>query len=287
MSDYGKSSVGKRPRRKKKKWLGRTLLFLLFVSLGASIYGLGQALIGVTASAATAGDETFTITEVAMITSAAEEKEAPQLYNGVKRKVVYLTFDDGPNKYTPKLLEILNKNDIKATFFMLGNNMRLNPELVKQIYDEGHYPGIHSMNHEYSELYKSGSSTNFINQFEEAASIVEQYTGFNPTLIRAPYGSAPQIGENFRKDIADAGFKMWDWTLDTNDWRFTNGSIGIVNQVKRNLSEDVEIILMHDRKQTVEALQKIIDYIRAQGYEFEVYDPSMHIVCNFYNDKRL
>ncbi|MGZ9583949.1 polysaccharide deacetylase family protein [Paenibacillus marinisediminis] len=274
-------------RRNKKKWIGRTVLFALMLMVGAGIYSLGQSLFDNTASAASTENDSIVVTEVATIASAAKEKQAPTLYNGVKRKIAYLTFDDGPNKHTTELLKLLDKNDIKATFFMLGDNMRQYPDMVKQIYDNGHYPGLHSMNHEYKELYKSGSSQNFVNQFLEAQSIVEELTGFKPTLIRAPYGSAPQIDEAFRKDIADAGFKMWDWTLDTNDWQYANNPSGILDQVKSTLTEDVEVILMHDRKQTVDMLQPVIDYIRSQGYEFEVYDPNAHFVCNFQHDERL
>lgn len=287
MSERSVISGSRRSRRKKNKWFGRTILFFLLIAIGVGIYNLGQSFMDNTASAASTNEESLVVTEVAMITSAAQEKQAPTQYNGVKRKIAYLTFDDGPNKHTSDLLDLLSKNDVKATFFMLGDNMKQNPEMVKKIYEEGHYPGTHSMNHDYSSLYKSGSSANFIKQSTEASGIVEEYTGFRPTLIRAPYGSAPQIKEDFRKDIAAAGFKMWDWTLDTLDWNAANNPDAILAQVKNQLTEDVEVILMHDRKQTVQMLQPVIDYIRSQGYEFEAYDPNAHFVCNFHHDDRL
>lgn len=274
-------------RRRKKKRFGRIIIFMILIAIGAGVYNLSQMFHDHTVSAASTNKDSFTVTEIAVIASAAKEKEAPTQYNGVKRKVVYLTFDDGPNKHTGDLLDILMENDVKATFFMLGNNMKQNPEMVKRVYQEGHYPGTHSMNHNYSTLYKSGSSTNFINQFTEAVNIVEKYTGYKPMLIRAPYGSAPQIGETLRTDIATAGFKMWDWTLDTLDWKYAKQPEAILSQVKRQLTEDVEVILMHDRKQTVEVLQEIIDYVHSKGYDIEAYDPNAHFVCNFHHDDRL
>lgn len=287
MSERSVISSSRRTHHHKKKWFGRTLLFFLLIAIGVGIYGLAQSFMDNTATAASTNEEPIVITDVATITSAAKEKTAPTQYNGVKRKIAYLTFDDGPNKHTSDLLDVLSKNDVKATFFMLGDNMKQYPDMVKKIYEEGHYPGTHSMNHDYSSLYKSGSSANFIKQFSDASSIVEEYTGFRPTLIRAPYGSAPQIKEDFRTDIAAAGFKLWDWTIDTMDWNYANNPDAILAQVKKQLTGDVEVILMHDRKQTVEMLQPVIDYIRSQGYEFEAYDPNAHFVCNFHHDDRL
>lgn len=286
MLDRSVASANKR-RHDRKKWIGRSVLFFLLLAIGAGGYGVFKTFSGNTVSAASTGGETYVVTEVATIATAAKEKKAPTLYNGVKRKIAYLTFDDGPNKHTSELVEVLNRNNVKATFFMLGDNVRIYPDQVKKIYEDGHYPGMHSMNHNYSELYKSGSSTNFVKQFEEEQSLIEEITGFKPYLLRAPYGSAPQIKEKFRGDIAEAGFKMWDWTLDTLDWSYPDNPTKIVEQIQNTLTEDVEVILMHDRKQTVAVLQQVIDYISSQGYEFEVYNPDAHFMCNFHNDERL
>ncbi|WP_051287176.1 polysaccharide deacetylase family protein [Paenibacillus taiwanensis] len=279
-------SVGRRRQRRNKKLIGRTILLFLIIAIGVGIYSLGQSLWGTTANAASEQKSTV-VTEVAVIATAAKEKQSPTLYNGLKRKVAYLTFDDGPNSHTGEILDVLKQNNIKATFFMLGDNMRDNPDQVKRMFEEGHYPGLHSMTHNFAKLYKSGSSKNFIDEFTEAQGIVKEVTGFNPILIRAPYGSAPQIKEGFRTDIANAGFKMWDWTLDTLDWKYANNPSAILAQVKATLTEDTEVILMHDRKQTLNQLQQVIDYIRSEGYEFEVYNPNAHFVCNFHKDERL
>ncbi|MBN3523517.1 polysaccharide deacetylase family protein [Paenibacillus apiarius] len=283
MVDRGAVTVGKRRRRSRKKFIGRTILFLLCVAIGIGIYAAGKSLLGTVS----ASGSDLIVTEVATFASAAKEKETPKEFNGMTRKVAYLTFDDGPSKYSNDMMDLLKKHDIKATYFMLGDNMNTYPDAVKRMVEEGHYPGLHSMTHDYNRLYKSGGSGNFIKEFQEAQGIVENLTGFKPTLIRAPYGSAPQIGESFRKDIADAGFKMWDWTLDSLDWKFIGQPNRILEQIKGTLTEDVEVILLHDRQQTLEALPSIIEYIQSKGYEFEVYDPNAHFVCNFHHDKRL
>lgn len=285
MNDRNVMSRGRRKRKSKKRWIGRTVLLLLVIGICYGAYSVAKSLIG-TGTASATGSE-LVVTEVAAFASAAVEKEVPKEYNGMTRKVAYLTFDDGPSKYSNDMLDLLDKNGIKATFFMLGDNMKTYPDAVKRIVNDGHYPGLHSMSHDYNKLYKSGGSGNFIKEFQEAQSIVNDLTGVTPTLLRAPYGSAPQIGESFRGDIAQAGFKMWDWTLDSLDWQYVGQPNRILEQVKAGLTEDVEVILMHDRQQTLEALPSIIEYIQSKGYEFDVYDPNAHFVCNFHHDKRL
>jgi peptidoglycan/xylan/chitin deacetylase (PgdA/CDA1 family) len=214
-------------------------------------------------------------------------KSVPEEYNDNLRKVVYLTFDDGPSIYTEKLLDVLKEHNIKATFFMLGPSILKYEDTVVRMNEEGHYPGLHSMTHEHKTLYGSGRPTNFISEFTEAQEIVRKITGFKPTLIRAPYGSAPQINEAFRKAIANAGFKMWDWTIDSKDWKNPKQASAIVNHIKSTVNENIEVILFHEKQQTIDALPEIIAFLHEQGYEFEVYQPESHIVINFHNDTRL
>ncbi|GIP19853.1 polysaccharide deacetylase family protein [Paenibacillus sp. J22TS3] len=214
----------------------------------------------------------------------------PQVLNAdsnQKTKVVYLTFDDGPNEYTEQILNILKENEIHATFFMIGTQLRDNQSSIERLLKEGHYAGLHSMSHNYNKLYKNGGSSHFIDEFKQEQALLYKLTGFKATLIRAPYGSAPQIGYNFRTDIAHAGFKMWDWTVDSQDWSYTGKPDKVVQQVKRQIHRKQEIILMHEKKQTVQALPRIIAYLKQKGYSFAVYKPDHHIVSNFGKDTRL
>lgn len=216
--------------------------------------------------------------EDSKVTSAAELQ---------KTKVVYLTFDDGPNQYTDQILNILSKNDIHATFFMIGSQLQDEKTSVERLIHEGHYPGLHSMSHSYNKLYKSGGSGHFIQEFKQEQALLYKLTGVKSSLIRAPYGSAPQIGYNFRTDIYGAGFKMWDWTVDSKDWSYEGKPEKVIQQVKRQVHRKQEVILMHEKKQTVQALPQIIAYLQHQGYSFAVYKPDHHVVVNFGKDSRL
>lgn len=225
--------------------------------------------------------------QLGLIQELPNVKEQPTRFFGQVRKVAYITFDDGPSKYTGQLLDIMNQYDAKATFFMVGENLDHYPEAVKRLVKEGNYPGLHSMTHSYKKLYKSGSTDNFLNEFKEVQYKVEALIGYTPHLIRAPYGSSPQIGEAFRGDIAAAGFKMWDWTTDSLDWNLPGQPNKIISRIQRGVHRDIEVILMHERKLTVEALPQILKLLKAKGYEFEVYNPNEHVVVNFSHDPRL
>lgn len=284
MMERGIVSAGRHRRKnRKKRYVARFLLLMFLVIVGMGIYAAAKSVIS---NDITTGSDLI-VTEVVAFGASAQEKKIPQQYNGFTHKVVYLTFDDGPNQYTEQMLNILKERNIQATYFMLGDNMRQFSHIVKRIAEEGHYPGLHSMTHNFNKLYKSGSSKNFIDEFQEAQSIVKELVGVEPTLIRAPYGSAPQIGQSFRDDIVNATFKLWDWTLDSLDWRFSGQPQRILEQIQAHLSKDVEVILLHDRQQTLAALPAILDFIESKGYEFEVYNPHIHFMCNFHDDKRL
>jgi len=207
--------------------------------------------------------------------------------NTLADKVVYITFDDGPSKYTDSILGILKQHNAKATFFLVGSKLNRYKSEVEKMVEEGSYPGLHSMTHDYKTLYKSGNSANFIEEFQKEQTAIKEIVGFAPILIRAPYGSKPQIDETFRGDIAEAGFRMWDWTLDSQDWNLPGKPDEIVELISKNLHRDQEVILLHEREQTVQALPRIMKILEDRGYKFKVYDPNDHIIVNFSGDPRL
>lgn len=204
-----------------------------------------------------------------------------------QNKTVYLTFDDGPNKHTEEILNILKEKGVHATFFMIGSNLAGNESKVKAVHEAGNYVGLHSMSHSKKKLYDSGSSTNFINEFTKEQGLINNIIGTTPVLIRPPYGSAPLIGKKFRDDIVAADFKMWDWTVDSKDWHYPKSPDKIMKEVKSQVHRNTEVILMHERPQTVRVLGDIIDYLSNKGYSFAVYKPDQHISVNFAKDKRL
>lgn len=202
-------------------------------------------------------------------------------------KVIYLTFDDGPSKYTEQIVDILNQKGIHATFFMIGNQLAGNEKKVKTTMGAGNYVGLHSMSHDKKKLYQSGSSAKFIKEFEQEQALMEKITGTTPWLIRAPYGSKPEISGKFLDDIAEANFKMWDWTVDSKDWKYPDKPERIIQEVKRQVHRDTEVILMHEKSQTVQVLPEVIDLLRKKGYSFAVYKPDLHFAVNFAKDQRL
>lgn len=218
------------------------------------------------------------------------KKVAPNRFNGKERKVAYLTFDDGPGKYTAEVLDILKQNNAKATFFLIGENVKQFPELVIREKAEGHYVGMHSMTHDFKRLYTNGE---YVNEMKEAQSLIANILGESPILTRPPYGSKPGLNEALRDEVVEAGFKVWDWTIDSLDWNYNKmpvdaASAQIVQNVLAGATESQEIILMHDiHPQTVAALPAIIKGLKEKGYELEAYNEEEHFSVNFWNDKRV
>lgn len=174
------------------------------------------------------------------------------------RKVVALTFDDGPHEeITPKVLDILKEEGVQATFFLMGEKVEECPKLVKRMMKEGHAVG----NHTYSHVDLSSLSTQQAKEeIEHAQEIIEKITGETPILLRPPFG---KVREN---EVPEELLEV-EWNVDTLDW--TGSSAGqILNRVQKQLKPGA-IILMHDQYQgTVEALRDLIRQVRQQGYEF-------------------
>ncbi|MGG5737268.1 peptidoglycan-N-acetylglucosamine deacetylase [Bacillus cereus group sp. IBL03679] len=211
-------------------------------------------------------------------------KTAPDKYNGQVRKVAYLTFDDGPSQFQKEILDILKSNNIKGTFFMIGGNIPAHKESVKRLVNEGHYPGVHSMTHSFKKLYTQGE---FVEEMQQAQNIMKEVTGIHPNLVRCPYGSMPGLTQALRDKMVNVGMKEWDWTIDSLDWKFPGNPDAVVQKTISQVSENREVILMHEKSQTVQALQRIIDDLRNKGYEFEVYDEASHFPLNFWKDDRI
>ncbi|WP_254488213.1 polysaccharide deacetylase family protein [Bacillus thuringiensis] len=202
-------------------------------------------------------------------------------------QVVYLTFDDGPSELTGKFLDVLKEQHVASTFFMQGSNLQNTgfQENVKRAVKEGHYIGAHSMTHNSDKLYKKGQ---FVTEMKETLALIHNITGTTPKLVRPPYGSAPGLkATDIRNKIVEAGIKVWDWTIDSNDWKLKGNPQQIIENVKRTTTEDVEVVLMHEKPQTLQALPEIIKFYKEKGYEFGVYNEADHFQLNFQKDQRL
>lgn len=178
-------------------------------------------------------------------------------------KIAYITIDDGPSKYTDEILDILRKNNVKATFFMIEGNMKTYPEALKNIAKEDHSLGFHSVSHDINVLYKTPEAT--ANEFNKCKNTLEKITNKTSNLIRLPYGSKPYAPKESYEELLKEGYKIWDWNLDTQDWRATSEQI--VESVKTYGPQHKEIVLLiHEKEQSVIALQGIIDELENQGY---------------------
>lgn len=239
---------------------------------------------------ASAEDETKSVQLVSEIQTALTPKEAPKQYNGQVRKVAYLTFDDGPGKYTAELLEMLKKEEAKATFFLIGANVKAFPDLVKREFAEGHYVGMHSMTHNYKKLYTEG---HYVDEMKEDQSLIAGVIGKSPVLTRPSYGSMPGLNEALRNKVVESGLKVWDWTIDSLDWKYNKVPVDaaaaqIVQNVLAGATNPTEVVLMHDiHPQSVKAVPAIIKGLKEKGYELESYHEDEHFPLNFWHDKRI
>ncbi|KEK24165.1 peptidoglycan-N-acetylglucosamine deacetylase [Bacillus gaemokensis] len=218
------------------------------------------------------------------------KKAAPSRFNGKERKVAYLTFDDGPGKYTAELLNMLKQHDVKATFFLIGANVKAYPDLVKRENAEGHYVGMHSMTHSNKKLYAQGG---YVDEMKEDQSLIANIIGKSPKLTRPPYGSTPGLNEALRNKVVEGGLKVWDWTIDSLDWKYNTTAVDaasakIVQNVLKDATKAHEVILMHDiHPQSVAAVPAIIKGLKEKGYEFEAYHEENHFPVNFWHDDRM
>ena len=196
-------------------------------------------------------------------------------YQVVNGATIYLTFDDGPGKYTEEILNILKEADIKATFFVTGQFPKYQ-NLIKREYEEGHSIGIHTYSHKWS-VYESVES--YLEDFRKMENIIYNETGVYTKLFRFPGGSSNTISKNYSKGIITTlatkleseGYTYFDWNFDSGDTNKKDNSVDkILHNFKINLKGDGEyIVLMHDIKEnTLKALPKIIQFAQSNGYKF-------------------
>ena len=222
--------------------------------------------------------------ELKMVTYERNIKKVPQKLNGKERKVAYLTIDDGPSLYTKELIAVLDKYEVPATHFLIGNNMKKYPDMTKEYLNRGDYIGMHSMSHNYNKLYRKGT---LVKEMLETQTLMKEQVGISPTLFRCPYGSSPGLNKELRNQAAAAGLKTWDWTIDSKDWMLQKSPSKITKEILAQLNGPEEIILVHEKEGTVKELPRIIEAIKKAGYDFERYDESKHFTVNFHKDQRL
>lgn len=175
----------------------------------------------------------------------------------VNKSMVALTFDDGPSKYTTRILECLKKYDSKATFFEVGVQVKKYPEITKNVFDDGHELANHT--YEHVQLTKvSGSEMK--SQVEKTNDLIEENTGERTKLVRPPYGS---YDNNVKQNL---DYPLILWSIDTLDWKTKDANAtynSVINGVK-----DGSIVLMHDfYSTTADAVEKIVPKLVKEGFQ--------------------
>ncbi|QHZ47467.1 MULTISPECIES: polysaccharide deacetylase family protein [unclassified Bacillus (in: firmicutes)] len=207
----------------------------------------------------------------------AEKKESKQTPPEIG-KVVYLTFDDGPNPAaSEKILSLLSQYHAKATFFMLKPNIEQNPEIVRKMVENGHSVGSHGVTHQVSKIYQSPES--FAAEMNDTLKTIKETANVNTHLIRSPYGSKPYITGPFQAVIRREHFNIWDWTVDSEDWKSANTNGQFVNnaiqQVNNLTGVEPLVVLMHEKPTTEAHLEKLLKYLQENGYEMKAIHDSI------------
>lgn len=193
-------------------------------------------------------------------------------------KKAYLTFDDGPtSKATGKILDVLKKENVKATFFVVGKHVKEHPELVKREYDEGHYIGNHGYNHNNKLLYKD--MENFKNEIISTDLEISKAIGvenYCSHIFRFPNGYMSHIYSSQKKKalnvLHDLDYVYVDWNCLNRDSEIKQSDYQLINNLKKTAkNKGTLIILMHDTadvNKTYNVLAESISYLKSQGYDF-------------------
>ena len=206
------------------------------------------------------------------------KKNVEGIYKSDKKRA-FLTFDDGPSSVTNTILDTLKQQNVKATFFVLGSQVEKMPDVVKRIYDEGHYIANHGYSHVYENIYSSPQAVldeyNMCNESVKKAIDVPEY---NSHLFRFPGGLVggeyADIKNQANELLKQNNIMHVDWNALNGDAETNNLSIEfeLARLQETTQNKNSIVILMHDapaKKVTAEALPQIIEYLRNQGYEFK------------------
>jgi peptidoglycan/xylan/chitin deacetylase (PgdA/CDA1 family) len=189
------------------------------------------------------------------------------------KKVAYLTFDDGPSVNTTKILQILNENNIKANFFLIGRNAEEYPQLAKLEVADGEIVGNHTYSHEID--YKEGP-VNFVKDLDKCNDVLESILGnkYDGKLVRFPGGSFGNRLAPFRDAATKAGYRYINWNDMTGDADSFNPPVPVLfnNLKKYTQGKSVVVILMHDaavKTNSVQVLPQVIQYLKSQNFTFD------------------
>ncbi len=272
-------------RSKKRRPNARFYILIAVITFVALISGLLNTFF----SQAHAEKDMLELTQVATVTKneeiktkreqeifpaeGEEERKDEKIYN---EKVAYITIDDGPSSYTESFLELFDLYNVKATFFMIDGNMKKHPNAVNKMLNEGHGMGLHGVTHDAKKIY--ASLNHVIDEMDEGRNTLQALTGSDTTLIRTPYGSKPYLNDEWTKSIQKKGYQIWDWNVDSEDWKNRDRRMvkTVIQEVKAlELVEQEPVILFHDAKTTLEHIEDVIIFLLDEGYELRAIDESI------------
>jgi peptidoglycan/xylan/chitin deacetylase (PgdA/CDA1 family) len=174
-----------------------------------------------------------------------------------------MTFDDGPHaKNTPRLLDILARRNIKATFYVVGRVAKQYPHIMRRIAAEGHEIGNHSWSHP---AFARMSKSSVVSQINRTQKIIRKTAGVTPTTLRPPYGSITSSQKKWIQN--ELGLDLVFWSLDPKDWKRPGSSVVSSRIVSR--AKPGDIILAHDiHAPTITAMESALDGLLAKGLRF-------------------
>ena len=198
-------------------------------------------------------------------------------------RVCCLTFDDGPSENTDRILEILDRYGVKATFFVVGNSVTsaVNQERMRRIAAAGHTIAMHSWSHDYSKVYASVEG--FLEEFNQLYEYIYEITGVHPTIFRFPGGSINSYDRGLYQEIiaemTRRGFIYFDWNVSAGDSTPTPAAASLLaSNWLRGVGRDLVVTLAHDsspRITTPDALPTVIEGYLAAGYTFSALHPGV------------
>lgn len=230
------------------------------------------------------------LTEAVLLEVSLGRAPQTESIKAIDEKTIYLTFDDGPSKYTDEILETLKKYDVKATFFTVGMFVGYYPERVRAVVEAGHLIACHTETHDLNKIYESPSA--LLADIKDWEGKIEKALGYVPerVLFRFPGGSNNSYLPKedfavFYNCLVDNGYMCYDWSMANND-KYLAGKpddMSVVEYLKESAVTTLKyrekdptvpkIMLMHDSdKNTAEALPWIIEYLQSKGYKFATLD---------------
>ncbi|MCE7700281.1 MAG: polysaccharide deacetylase [Methanobacterium paludis] len=200
-------------------------------------------------------------------------KDGPSECDQNEKKVVYLTFDDGPSEtVTNNILDTLKRENVKATFFVIGYKLQGREDVLKRMKNEGHSIGLHTFTHDYKKIYSN--DTAFMDEMNRSGRELKNIIGYSPKIIRFPSGSCGHMDESLLNKLHSTGYRIFDWNICLSDGIDYNTPVSKLYRegTTKCINPNRVFLLAHcsgENKNTCSALPKIIKYYKDLGYEFK------------------